>query len=70
MTQYNNINANLSNSQVDKLKWATRNSIRVILRLLSSIICINGNSFPQKLLLTDGQVLCTREYNEFNLFMF
>ena len=58
MTQYNNLNVKLSNSQLNKLKSAIKNAIDVILRLLSNMI---GNSddetnFRHKLLLTNRQV--------------
>ena len=33
MTQYNNINAKLSNSQLNKLKSAIKNETEVVLRL-------------------------------------
>ena len=58
MTQYNNLNLKLSNSQLNKLKSAIKNGTDVILRLSSNMI---GNSeseanFPHKLLLTNRQV--------------
>ena len=58
MTQYNSVNVNLSNSQLNKLKSAIKNETEVILRL-SSIM--TGNSigevnFPCKLSLTKRQV--------------
>ena len=58
MTQYNNFNVKLSNSQLNKLKFAIKNDTDVILRLSSNII---GNSddesnFPHKLLLNIRQV--------------
>ena len=58
MTQYNSLNAELSNSQLNKLQFATKNGTDVILRLSSNMI---GNSddeanFPHKLLLTNRQV--------------
>ena len=34
MTQYNNLNVKLSNSQLDKLKSAIENETEVVLRLL------------------------------------
>ena len=57
MAQYNNVNVKLSNLQLDKLKSATRNLIRVILKLFSNIICINETNFLQNLLLTERQVV-------------
>ena len=58
MTQYNSLNVKLANSQLNKLKSATKNETDVILRLSSNMI---GNSddetnFPHKLLLTNRQV--------------
>ena len=55
MTQYNNLNVKLSNSQLNKLQSSIKNEIDVILRLSSNMI---GNSddetnFPHKLLLTN-----------------
>ena len=58
MTEYNALNVNLSNSQLNKLKSAIKNETKVILNLSSNVV---GNSndwynFPHKLLLTDTQV--------------
>ena len=58
MTQYNSLNVKLSNSQLNKLKSATRNGTDVVLRLSSNMI---GNSadetnFPHKLLLTNRRL--------------
>ena len=58
MTQYNSLNVELSNSQLNKLQFATKNGTDVILQLSSNMI---GNSddeanFPHKLLLTNRQV--------------
>ena len=63
MTQYNILNVNLSNSQLNKLKSAIKNGTDVILRLSSNMI---GNSddevnFPHKLLLTNRQVANIRK---------
>ena len=57
MTQYNKLNLILSNSQVNKLKFAIKNWNDVTSNLSSNLI---GNSndetnFPHKLLLTDTQ---------------
>ena len=59
MTQYNSLNVRLSNSQLNKLKSAIKNETDVVLRISSGMV---GNSndntnFPQKLLLTDRQVI-------------
>ena len=58
MTQYNSLNAKLSNSQLNKLRSSIKNGTEVVLRLLPTRI---GNSddeinFPHKLLITDRQV--------------
>ena len=63
MTQYNSLNVNLSNSQLNKLKSAKKNETDVVLRLSSNMI---GNSddetnFPHKLLLTNRQVANLRK---------
>ena len=42
MTQYNSLNAKLSNSQLNKLNSAIKNETDAVLRLSSNII---GNSF-------------------------
>ena len=57
MTQYNSLNAKLSNSQVNKLKSATKNETHVILRSSSNMIdnSDDENNFPHKLLLTNRQ---------------
>ena len=53
MTQYNSLNAKLSNSQLNKLKSAMKNETEVVLRLSSNMIgnSDNGTNFPHKLLL-------------------
>ena len=56
MTEYNSINAKLSNSQLKKLKSAIKNETEVVLRLSSYMIGNNENNFPHKLLLTNRQV--------------
>ena len=58
MTQYNNLNVKLSNSQLNKLKSAIKNETDVVLRISSYMV---GNSndntnFPHKLSLTNRQV--------------
>ena len=58
MTQYNTLNVILSNSQLNKLKYAMKNRTEVTLNLSSKII---GNSngeinCPCKLLSTDTHV--------------
>ena len=51
MTQYNSLNVKLSNSQLNKLKSATKNESHIVLRLSSNMV---GNSadetnFPHEL---------------------
>ena len=63
MTQYNSLNAKLSNSQLNKFKSAIKNGTDVVLRLSSNMI---GNSndetnFSHKLLLTNRQVANLRK---------
>ena len=58
MTQYNSLNAKLSNSQLNKLKSSIKNETDVVLRISSNMA---GNSndntnFPHELLLTNRQV--------------
>ena len=67
MTQYNSLNVNLSNSQLNKLKSTINNELKVVLGLSSNLI---GNSddkinFSQELLLTNRQVsnLCKGSAN-------
>ena len=58
MTRYNSLNVKLSNSQLNKLKTATKDRTDVILRLSSNMIGNSDNetNFPHKLLLTNRQV--------------
>ena len=56
MTQYNSLNAKLSNSQLNKLKSAIENETEVVLWLSSNMIGDNETNFPHKLLLTTRQV--------------
>ena len=58
MTQYNMLNVNLSNSQLNKLKSDIKNGTEVMLNLSSNFI-ENSNdetNFPHRLLLTHTQV--------------
>ena len=48
MTQYNSLNVKLSNSQLNKLKFAIKNEAEVVLRLSSNMIGDNETSFPHK----------------------
>ena len=58
MTQYNNLNIKLSNSQLNKLKSAIKNESEVVLRLSSNMISDSNDktNFPHELLLTYKQV--------------
>ena len=56
MTQCNNLNVKLSNSQLNKFKSAMKNENKVVLRLSSNMIGDNETNFPHKLLLTNRQV--------------
>ena len=69
MTQYNMLNVNLSNPQLNKLKSATENGTEVtfgtdVTLNLSSNLIGNSNdetNFPHKLLLTNTQVSNVRK---------
>ena len=61
MTQYNSLNATLSNSQLNKLKSAIKNESEAVLRLSSNMIGNNETNFPHELLLTDRQVSNIRQ---------
>ena len=57
MKQYNSLNVKLSNSQLNKFKWAIKNETEVVSRLFSNMIGDNETDFPHKLLLTNRQVV-------------
>ena len=61
MTQYNSLNAKLSNSKLNKLKSTTKNKTEIVLRLSSNMIGDYDTNFPQKLLLTNRQVANLRK---------
>ena len=61
MTQYNSLNVELSNSQLRKLKSATKNETEVVLRLSLNMIGDDEINFPHKLLLTNRQVANLRK---------
>ena len=61
MTQYNSLNAKLSNSQLNKLKSARKNESEVVLILSSNMIGDNETNFHHKLLLTNRQVASLRK---------
>ena len=58
MTQYNILNVKLSNSQLNKLKFAIKNGSKVTLNISLNVVgdSNNGNDFPHKLLLINTQV--------------
>ena len=53
MVEYNKVNVKLSDSQLNKLKSATKNQTGVTLRI--NIKMFDGNYLPQGLLLTTRQ---------------
>ena len=61
MTQYNHLNAKLSNSQLNELNSAIKNKTEVVLKLPSNMIGNGGTNFPHKLLLTNRQVVNLRK---------
>ena len=61
MTQYNSLNVNLLNSQLNKLKSAIKNESEVVLRLSSNMIVDDETNFSHKLLLTNRQVANLRK---------
>ena len=73
MTQYNSLNVNRSNSQLNKMfknkfiKSTINNELKVVLRLSSNLICNSDDkiNFSQELLLTNRQVsnLCKGSAN-------
>ena len=58
MTGYNTLNLKLSNSQINKLRYAIKNGTEMILKLSSIVIgdSSDENDFAYKLLLTNTQV--------------
>ena len=63
MTEYNTLNLKLSNSQINKLRYAIKNGTEMILKLSSIVIgdSSDENHFPYKLLFTNTQVLKLRK---------
>ena len=63
MTQYNSVNGELSNSQVNKLKSAIKNENDVVIRLSPSMIGDSNDkrNFPHELVLTDREVSSIRK---------
>ena len=52
MALYNSLNIKVSNSQLNKLKSATKSKTEVVLKLSSNMIGDDETNFPQKFLLT------------------
>ena len=61
MTQYNSLNIKLSNSKLNKFKWAIKNETEVVLRLSPNMVGDNESNFSHKLLLTNRQVANLRK---------
>ena len=61
MTQYNSLNVELSNLQLNKFESAIHNENEVVLRLSSNTISDNETNFPHKLLLTYRQAASLRK---------
>ena len=63
MTHYNGLNVKLSNWQLNKLNSGIKSDTEVVLKVSSNVAGDSNdeNSFPNKLLLTDTQVLSLRK---------
>ena len=63
MTQYNRSNVKLSNSQLNKLKFAIKNETEVVIRLSPNMIGDSNDktNVPHELLLTERQVSSIRK---------
>ena len=63
MTQYNSLNVQLSNSQLNKLKSSIKNETDVVLRTSSNMVgdSNDNTNFPHELLLTNRQVANIRK---------
>ena len=61
MTQYNNLNVKLSNSQHNKLKSGIKKGTKVTLKMSSNVVCDSNdeNNSPHKLLLTNEKCIET-----------
>ena len=65
MVEYNTVNAKLSNSQLNKLKYAVKNKQGIALRMNARMF--NGNNLPRELLSTTRQTTKPRNAIENNL---
>ena len=61
MTQYNSLNAKLSNSPLNKLRFAIKIESEVVLRLSPNMIGNNETNFPHELSLTDRKISSLRK---------
>ena len=63
MTQYNSLNVKLANLRPNKLKSATKNETKVVLRLSSNMISNSNDetNFPHEFILTNTQVANLRK---------
>ena len=61
MTQYNNLNVKLSDSQLNKLKSAIKNETGVVLRLSLNMVGDGETNFSHKLLSTNRQITNLRK---------
>ena len=63
MTQYNNLNVKLSNSQLNKLKSSIKSETDVVLRISSNMVSNSNDNtkFPHELLLTNRQIANIRK---------
>ena len=68
MTEYNSLNVQLSNSQLNKLKSAIKNETEVVLRWSPNMIGDSNDEaiFLHELLLTDRQVSSIRKASSNN----
>ena len=56
MTHYNRLNVKLLDSQLEKIKYATRSAAKVLLRLSLNKNGNGENNFPYTLFLTNRQI--------------
>ena len=55
--QYNSLNVELSNSQLNKLKSAIKNQTKIVLRLLLNMVGDDETNFPQIFLISYYQLI-------------
>ena len=63
MTQFNSLNAKLSNSHLNKLKSSIKNETDIVLRISSNMVSNSNDNtnVPHELLLTNRQVANIRK---------